>query len=109
MNQDPVGSRPRHWRLHVTLAFGLLVCVVGFTVELGRARHGHLPAWVYVVEWPLLAGCGTYLWWRLLHDTDDATPATTPDTPEIAPDDPDLAAWQAYVASLPDEADPEPS
>ena len=87
------------WKLNVALTVGLAVCVFGFVVELRRALDGNLVASVYVVEWPLFAAGGTYLWWRLRHD--DLTIA--PDLDQAAMDDPDdaeLRAWRAYVDRL---------
>ena len=104
MTDGQTGSR---WRLHVALVAGLAVCVVGFTVELRRGMDGHWGAWAYVLEWPLFAVAGTFIWWRLLH-ADDAPTAPTKlpaNATERAPtvptaDDQDLRAWQAYVERL---------
>jgi hypothetical protein len=97
-------SRPDRWRLHVTLVVGLTICVVGFAVELRRGLGGHLPAWVYVAEWPAFATIGAVMWWRLLRDDEEGPgdrPASTPVPRSLAPDDdPGLAAWEAYVARL---------
>lgn len=54
-------------RLHVTLAFGLLLCVAAFWFELSRAIGGNALSWAYVFEWPLLAAFAVYMWWQLLH------------------------------------------
>ena len=89
-------TRGERWRLHGALVLGLAVCAVGFTVELGRGLDGHLPAWVYVVEWPLFAAGGAFLWWRLLHDDPDAV-----DHPVAAPEPDD--------AELADDADERPA
>jgi hypothetical protein len=97
---------PRHtWRLHLTLVVGLLVCALGFVVELQRGLDGHLPAWVYVLEWPLFAVAGAAVWWRLVHD-DDRTEAR-PDDPEQGLDE-GLDAWREYVSRFEsgDGADP---
>jgi hypothetical protein len=87
----------------VTLAVGLTICLVGFWVELHRGLGGHLPAWVYVAEWPIFAIVGAVMWWRLLHDETSAEPGPAPDPPPGnagLPTDPGLEAWQAYVARL---------
>jgi hypothetical protein len=92
--------------LHVTLAAGLTLCVVAFIIELGRGVHGHWGAWVYVVEWPVFAVFGTFIWWRLLHSDErplkrapEAAAAPKPATTTEA-SDPELDAWQAYVERL---------
>ncbi len=101
-------SRPDRWRLHVTLAVGLTICAVGFAVELRRGLGGHLPAWVYVAEWPAFAAIGAVMWWRLLREDDETGPDAEP-APRVVPqpaaavDDPGLAAWEAYVARLESE------
>ena len=98
-------SRPNRWPLHVTLVAGLTICAVGFTVELRRGLGGHLPAWVYVAEWPAFAVIGAVMWWRLLREDDEAVvdveaAPQTVSQPAGAVDDPGLAAWEAYVARL---------
>jgi hypothetical protein len=55
------------WRLHLTLACGLLVCVAAFWFELARALGGNALSWAYVFEWPLLGIFAIYMWWQLLH------------------------------------------
>ena len=93
------------WRLHLVLLGGLSLCSVGFLVELKRGMGGHLPAWAYVFEWPIFGAVALVMWWRLLHDSDDADPIS----PQVLPDqterstqdmDQELAAWNAYVARL---------
>ena len=70
---------------------------MGFVVELLRGLDGHLPAWVYVVEWPLFGVGGVVVWWRLQHD--DVEVETRDDEPAPGAD-PGLDAWRDYVASL---------
>jgi hypothetical protein len=87
----------------VTLAVGLTICLVGFAVELHRGLGGHLPAWVYVAEWPTFAIVGGVMWWRLLHDEAHGEPPSAPEPAQqtvATPADPGLEAWQAYVARL---------
>ena len=87
----------------MTLAVGLTICLVGFAVELRRGLGGHLPAWVYVAEWPTFAIVGGVMWWRLLQDEADREPESGPEPARPvapAPPDPGLDAWQAYVARL---------
>jgi hypothetical protein len=94
-----VTVRPRgeRWRLHAALAIGLAICALGFIVELQRGLDGHLPAWVYVLEWPVFGAGGLFVWWRLLRD-DPREPAPV-DEP-FAGADPGLDAWRDYVARL---------
>ena len=87
----------------MTLAVGLTICLVGFAVELHRGLGGHLPAWVYVAEWPTFAVVGAVMWWRLLQDEVEGEPEPGPEpahTPAATPPDPGLDAWRAYVTKL---------
>jgi hypothetical protein len=101
-------STATKWKLHITLFAGLTLCVIAFTVEIRRAVHGHWGAWVYVVEWPVFAIFGTYVWWRLLHQGTESDRAASeqPATPiagaqsEPAEPDAELDAWNAYVERL---------
>ncbi|MFZ0324033.1 MAG: hypothetical protein WAN48_07870 [Actinomycetes bacterium] len=92
------------WRLHVALLVGIAVCAAGFVVELNRGMDGHLPAWAYVVEWPLFAVVGTAMWWRLVHPRPQAPPppaAGHSAEPGTTPtEDPDLLEWRRYVERL---------
>lgn len=102
----------RHWRLHSALGLGLSLCVVGFVVELGRGMEGNIPAWAYVLEWPLFGVVGTIMWWRLLHDGGPRLREVLPHAPSVADplDDPELTEWRAYVAQMQDdERDEKPS
>lgn len=110
--QSPAGR----FRLHLPL-LAVPGCLLAGWFELTRARHGREIAWVYVVEWPLFAAIGVYMWWRLR--TPEAAqdrsldPAQRPGSAatrsadgrpparqEPADADPELAAWQAYLAAL---------
>jgi len=96
--------------------------------QLQRALGGNDLSWAYTFEWPLFAGYGTYMWWRLVHEdpavpssgtpsrgaTADgaggdgvgarAGPAPDPAGPDPAdgggPDDEELAAYNRYLAAL---------
>ena len=88
-------------RIHVGLVLCLVLCIGIGTFELTRALGGNTLSWAYVVEWPILAGFGVFMWWRLLN----GEPARKPPTSEKAKarqavDDQDLAAWNAYLADL---------
>ena len=76
------------WRLHVALG-----------IELQRGLDGHLPAWVYVLEWPLFGAAGAFLWWRLMHDEQHSESQPTPRRLDEV-DDPGLDAWRDYVGRL---------
>jgi hypothetical protein len=64
---EPRLPRREALRLHLTLAVGLIMCVVAFWFELSRALGGNALSWAYVFEWPLLAAFAVYMWWQLLH------------------------------------------
>ena len=93
----------------MTLAVGLTICLVGFAVELHRGLGGHLPAWVYVAEWPAFAIVGSVMWWRLLHADADG-PSESPKESEAEPPapDPGLEDWRSYVARLESVEHPDP-
>ncbi len=73
--RTPPGGAParrrRRVRLHLTLAAGLALCISAFIFEVGRALGGNSLSWAYVFEWPIFAVFAVYMWWNLLHDTDD--------------------------------------
>lgn len=104
-------------RLHGGVLVGICVCLAAGWFELTRARGGREVAWVYVVEWPMFAVFGVYIWWRLWHEqrsaagppdwsraADEAgvTHTVPSDREEADPtrDDPQLAAWQRYLRNL---------
>lgn len=100
----------------MTLLFALPGCLAAGWFEFTRALAGREIAWVYAFEWPLFGVLGTYVWWRLVHDTgpvrrrttppqrnsaDSDDPATTGRYPSSElPADPDLEAWQRYLDNL---------
>ncbi len=89
------------FRLHLTLAGGLTLCVGAFIVELSRALRGHSFSWIYVFEWPLFAGFAIYMWWNLLQGNDRAPRSASkshsprPKSQEVP--DKDLDAWNIYL------------
>ena len=124
---DAAGRRRLHGapavRLHLTLAVGLALCISAFIFEVGRALGGNSLSWAYVFEWPIFAVFAVYMWWNLLHDTDEdrtrhwsAMPTDGTATTDSAlatrddavgdsavggtDDDPDLAAWKAYLRTM---------
>lgn len=102
----------REFRLHLTLAIALPLCLAAGAFELTRALSGHAVGWIYAVEWPLIGAYGVYLWWRLLHEvraeargpadreTGGAGAAAEPVDAHPADADPELQAWQDYLARL---------
>ena len=88
-------------RLHVGLVLCLAICLGIGTFELTRALGGNMLSWAYVVEWPVLAGFGVFMWWRLLHGDPVRKPPTSAKAmARQAVDEQDLAAWNAYLADL---------
>jgi hypothetical protein len=87
------------FRLHVTLAGGLAICITAFIIELLRALSGHSFSWLYVFEWPIFAGFAIYMWWSLLQGHDRVPRSTSernvPD-PGTASDE-GLQAWNLYL------------
>jgi hypothetical protein len=87
------------FRLHLTLAGGLALCLGGFIIELLRALGGHSFSWMYVFEWPLFAGFAVYMWWNLLQGNDrlprSSSKRHSPSPPDV-PDE-DLDAWNIYL------------
>jgi hypothetical protein len=67
-DDQSVAERNRRRWLNVTLTIGLIIAGIGFIVETRRALEGHLPAWVYVIEWPLLGFIGFRFWRRLVRE-----------------------------------------
>lgn len=88
-------------RLHLALALCLVICIGVGAFELSRALGGNALSWAYVVEWPILAGFGVYMWWRLLHgEADRPAKPSRRSAEEQEADAADLAAWNAYLAEL---------
>lgn len=93
--------------LHLVGAVAVPVCLVAAAIELRRAEGGNTLSWAYVVEWPLIAGYGIYLWVRLAAER-RAGAAPRPPAPDAPGDaahedpvaDPGLLAWQAYVTDF---------
>jgi hypothetical protein len=86
------------FRLHLTLAGGLVLCASGFIIELLRALGGHSFSWMYVFEWPLFAGFAIYMWWNLLQGNDRVPRSSKRHSP-VSKDVPDgdLDAWNIYL------------
>jgi hypothetical protein len=91
------------FRLHLTLAAGLALCIGAFSFELVRALSGHTFSWLYVFEWPFFAGFGIYLWWNLLNGYDrHPHHSSTRRLPahEDGDESDELKAWQSYLRSI---------
>ena len=103
-----IGPEPGRWsslaRLHLPFVVGVPSCLFAGWFELTRALAGRQVAWVYAFEWPLFAILGTYIWWRLLHDSPPGR-VVPHDPPAATQPDPGLVAWQEYLAKL-QAADP---
>jgi hypothetical protein len=87
------------FRLHLTLAGGLVLCVGAFIIELLRALGGHSFSWMYVFEWPLFAGFAVYMWWNLLQGNDRVSRPSSKNhslRSNGVPDG-DLDAWNIYL------------
>lgn len=116
-----MGSRwysGRALRLHLTAIVVVPGCLVLGWWQVHRALSGNTLSWAYAVEWPVFAGYGVYLWWKLVHEEPTA-PATEPEeeisesTPAPGPqaagathhldeseEDAELAAYNRYLSEL---------
>ena len=90
--QDAAADRNRRRGLNITLAVGLIIAGIGFYVETRRALEGHLPAWVYVVEWPLLGFVGFRIWQRLIRE-DTGTSSTESESDDVVRE-----SWKDFSA-----------
>lgn len=87
--------------LALPLVLGVPGCLAAGWFELTRARAGHLVAWAYVVEWPLFAVAGAYIWWQLRPGrTEEGRSGVRPEPPVDATPDAQTVAWQDYVTVL---------
>jgi hypothetical protein len=87
-------------------------CLAAGWFEYTRAVGGNALSWAYVIEWPMIAGIGCYMWWRLVREEraeidavpgrgDDRAAAAT-SSPQVTgePVDPEQEAWDLYLAGL---------
>jgi hypothetical protein len=85
-----------------------VLCVGAFVIELLRALGGHSFSWMYVVEWPLFAGFGTYVWWTLLQGRDRVPRPSKGAGPRSGGEpDKDLDAWNLYLQLMETEEEQE--
>ena len=87
-------------RAHLTLAIGLVLCVLAFWFEFRRAEGGNSLSWAYVFEWPLLGGFAVYMWWKVLNP-DRVKTSRRSEKLVVAPEyEGMLAAWQDHQEEL---------
>src|SRR5678815_621983 len=95
--------------MHLAGLVAVPACLAAGWFELTRARAGNSLSWAYVVEWPLIAVVGCYMWWRLVREEraeieavpepdGEQEPASAKSGQEAA--DPGLRAWRRYQAEL---------
>jgi hypothetical protein len=101
----------------VALAVLVPGCVALTWWQAARALAGNTLSWVYTFEWPIFAGYGLYMWWKLVHDepvtpsgpdgpdgTDGPDETSEPDEEGAAPgaggDDDAMAEYNRYLAEL---------
>lgn len=71
-------------KIHITAAIVVPACLALCWWQVLRALSGNELSWAYVFEWPLFAGYGVFLWWRLIHE--DPDPGTAPIRGPLAPE-----------------------
>ena len=99
--------------LHLTALVVVPGCLALGWWQLSRALSGNALSWAYTVEWPLFAGYGIFMWWKILHeqpgDLYEAAPGSSEDRVLGSEDgaggdeeeeDEDLAAYNRYLAEL---------
>lgn len=115
-DDKPRRSRARDfWQLDVPLAVVLVLCTVITVIEYRRANEGVWRAWIYLFEWPMIAGFAIWIWYRFKHegggfvqkwksrvaqyeaeaDAQDRARTVTDD-----PEDAELAAWRQQQRAL---------
>jgi len=101
--------------LHLTALIVVPGCLALGWWQLSRALSGNELSWAYAVEWPIFAGYGVYMWWKLVHEQPTEPPAAGPAGPADRPEaegparidadeeedeDEELAAYNRYLADL---------
>jgi len=56
---------------HLTAAVVVPGCIALCWWQVTRALAGNTLSWAYVFEWPIFAGYGVFMWWRLIHEPRD--------------------------------------
>jgi len=109
---DTPRIRLRGWsaaRVHATLVLGLTLSIVAFVYEVGRARQGNALSWAYVIEWPLLAGFGVFVWWSIFNGGSLRRRAPRQHEQHVAPEhEAMLAAWNEQQRELRDASEGRP-
>lgn len=59
---------PTAVKLHLIAIVVIGACLALGWWQLQRALGGHMQSWAYTIEWPLFAGYGGWMWWKLLHE-----------------------------------------
>jgi hypothetical protein len=103
---------------HLTAAVVVPGCIALCWWQVGRALSGNTLSWAYVFEWPIFAGYGVFMWWKLIHeqpardrsgphppvaadpDVPGAGDDATPDKDQDQDQDEDLASYNRYLAAL---------
>jgi hypothetical protein len=96
--------------IHLTAAVVVPGCLVLCWWQVTRALGGNTLSWAYVFEWPIFAGYGVFLWWKLIHDP-PADPAPGPSLSDgdagkppaghgDAEEDEEMASYNRYLAAL---------
>lgn len=94
------------FRLHLTLALGLALCISAFVFEVIRALGGNTLSWAYVFEWPIFAAFAIYMWWNLLHGRHGGRPESEKSKKQgsaegdLGQHDADLQAWNRYLEEM---------
>ena len=93
--------------LHATLAVLLPAFGTLAWWQTSRALDGNGLSWVYAFEWPFFSAYAVFMWWKILHEPDDATghasrerPSTPATAAPKAEADPELDSYNRYLASL---------
>lgn len=112
--------------LHLVLLIWFPGCITAGWWQADVAMSGNTLSYLYAVEWPAFAIFGAVVWWNLIHDEPTVPggrsarlarrqavsgpgPSLADDLDEearalVAAEDPEMAAYNAYLATLAEEA-----
>jgi hypothetical protein len=86
---------------HLTAAVVVPGCLALCVWQVLRALGGNGLSWAYVFEWPIFAGYGVYMWWKLTHDRTAAAPLAPADTaPAESATDGSVTATESLDAAI---------